>query len=69
MARAPREFLTMERQFCRLCWAAGLRVKVVDLGLGRPSTRAWNAAARRHLDAAHPGWDRRLTKSIDTREG
>lgn len=50
----PREYLTLERQFCRLCWAQGRRVQVVNLANGRPTLRAWNAAARKHLRAEHP---------------
>jgi len=51
----PMRFLYLERQFCSLCRANGKPgVRVVHLGEGRPTLRAWRAAALRHLKAEHP---------------
>jgi hypothetical protein len=53
----PSFLLTMEKQFCRLCWGKGLRVKVFDLAVERPNRgftlRRRNAAVR-HLRREHP---------------
>lgn len=57
----PARWLTMERQFCRACWAEGKRVKVFDLGdprnqggRDRSFTLRRRNAILRHLRAEHP---------------
>lgn len=52
----PLTYMTLERQFCRLCWAKGERVKVIDLATIRHSeTRKRQRLAAAHLRAVHPG--------------